>query len=290
MITHPEKVLFPDDGITKGEVAAYYEAVAPVILPHLRGRPITMERYPAGIGTKGFWQKDVSKGFPPWLHRVEIPKKDGVVNHPVVTDTASLLWITNQNTITQHVWASRLPDLDCPDLCVFDLDPSNDDVAEVRAAALGLRDLLERIGLPSWVKTTGSKGFHIVVPLDGRTTMGAAARFANAVGMLFVRLAPDTLTQEFSKADRRGRIYVDTGRTGYSATFAAPYTIRARPGAPVSAPCTWEELERGAVSPRSFTIRDMPERIAAVGDVWGDLHHRGHSLQQAMERVREFLG
>ena len=124
MITHPEKVLFPDDGITKGDLAAYYEAIAPVILPHLRGRPVTMERYPAGIGEKGFWQKDVSKGFPAWLQRVEVPKKDGVVHHPVVTDTRSLLWITNQNTVTQHVWTSRLPDLDHPDLCVFDLDPS----------------------------------------------------------------------------------------------------------------------------------------------------------------------
>jgi bifunctional non-homologous end joining protein LigD len=287
VITHPEKVLFPDDGITKGEVAAYYEAMAPVILPHLRGRPITMERYPAGIGAKGFWQKDVSKGFPSWLQRVEVPKKDGVVHHPVLTDVESLMWITNQNTITQHVWTSRLPDLLYPDLCVFDLDPANDDVAEVRTAAIGLRDLLDQLGLSSWVKTTGSKGFHIVVPLDGRTTMGAAAQFANAVGTLFVRLLPDRLTQEFSKADRRGRIYMDTGRNGYSATFAAPYTIRARPGAPVSAPCTWEELERGIVAPDSFTLRTMPERMAIVGDVWGDLHGRGRSLQGAMDKVKE---
>jgi bifunctional non-homologous end joining protein LigD len=287
MITHPEKVLFPDDGITKGDVAAYYEAMAPVILPHLRGRPITMERYPAGIGAKGFWQKDVSKGFPPWLQRVEVPKKDGVVHHPVVTDTQSLLWITNQNTITQHVWTSRAPDLNHPDLCVFDLDPSNDDVADVRSAAIGLRDLLEKLGLPSWVKTTGSKGFHIVVPLDGKATMGAAARFAHDVGTWFTRLAPDTLTQEFSKADRRGRIYVDTGRNGYSATFAAAYTIRAKPGAPVSAPCTWDELERGTVSPASFTLRNMPERIAAVGDLWGDLRRRGRSLKGPTETLRK---
>jgi bifunctional non-homologous end joining protein LigD len=289
VITHPEKLLFPDDGITKGAVAAYYEAVAPVILPHLHGRPVTMERYPAGIGTKGFWQKDVSKGFPSWLQRVEVPKKDGVVHHPIVTDAASLLWMTNQNTITQHVWTSRLPDLRHPDLCVFDLDPSNDDVAEVRSAAVGLRELLQKIGLRSWVKTTGSKGFHIVVPLDGTTTMGAAARFANAVGRLLVSLAPDRLTQEFSKTDRRGRIYVDTGRNGYSATFAAPYTIRAKRGAPVSAPCTWEELEGGTVSPGSFTLRDMPGRIAAVGDVWADLHRNGQSLQRAMDQVTHLL-
>ena len=287
MITHPEKVLFPDDGITKGDVAAYYEAVAPVMLPHLRGRPLTMERYPAGIAAKGFWQKDVSKGYPSWLQRVEVPKKDGVVHHPIVTDVKSLLWITNQNTITQHVWTSRTPDLNFPDVCVFDLDPSRPDAAEVRAAALGLRDLLAKLGLPSWVKTTGSKGFHIVVPLDGKTAMGAAARFANGVGSLFVKLAPDRLTQEFSKADRGERIYVDTGRNGYSATFAAAYTLRAKPGAPVSAPCTWEELERGEVEPASFTLRNMPARIDAVGDLWADLRRRGRSLQRPAQRLRE---
>ena len=289
MITHPEKVLFPDDGITKGDLAAYYEAMAPVILPHLRGRPITMERYPAGIGEKGFWQKDVSKGFPEWLQRVAVQKKDGVVHHPVVTDTRSLLWMTNQNTITQHVSTSRIPDLNYPDICVFDLDPSNDDAEAVRAAAIALRDLLEELTLPSWVKTSGSKGFHIVVPLDGEAQVGQVARFANTVGTVFVSRASDRLTQEFSKADRRGRIYVDTGRNGYSATFAAAYTVRAKPGAPVSAPCHWEEIERGEVNPRTFTLRNMPERMATVGDAWADMRRRGRSLKRPMEKLRRLI-
>ena len=287
MITHPDKVMFPDDGITKGDLAAYYEAVASVMLPHVKGRPLTMERYPQGIGAKGFWQKDVSKGFPEWLQRVEIPKKDGVVNYPVITDARSLMWVTNQNTITQHIWTSRLPDLNYPDLCVFDLDPSKDDVRSVRGAAVGLRDLLAELGLPSWVKTTGSKGFHIAVPIDGKTPMGTVVRFANAVGTFFVSLAPNQLTQEFSKADRRGRIYVDTGRNGFSATFAAAYTVRARPRAPVSAPCTWEEVERGEIKPDSFTLKTMPARIAKVGDLWADMRKRGRSLKQPMEKLRK---
>lgn len=286
VITHPEKVLFPDDGITKGDLAAYYEAIAPVMLPHLRGRPITMERYPAGIDKKGFWQKDVSKGFPAWLKRVAVPKKDGIVHHPIVTDTRSLLWMTNQNTITQHVWGSRIPDLDYPDILVFDLDPSQDDPVAVRAAAIGLRDLLDELTLPSWIKTSGSKGFHIVVPLNGETKIGHVERFANAVGRLFVSRAPDQLTQEFSKADRGGRIYVDTGRNGYSATFAAAYTVRAKPGAPVSAPCTWDEIARGQVNPRTFTLRNMPGRVANVGDLWGDMRRRGRSLKRAMEKLK----
>jgi bifunctional non-homologous end joining protein LigD len=285
VITHPDKVLFPDDGITKGELAAYYEAIAPVMLPHLAGRPLTMERYPSGIGRQGFWQKDVSKGFPDWLERVEVPKKDGVVHHPVVTDLRSLLWTANQNTITHHVWTSRVPDLKHPDIGVFDLDPSTDDVASVRAAAIGLRDLLEELTLPSWVKTTGSKGFHIVVPLDGETTMGQVARFVDAVGKLFVSLAPDSLTQEFAKVDRRGRIYVDTGRNGYHSTFAAAYTVRARRGAPVSAPCTWKEIERGEVDPGTFSVKNMPERVAKIGDVWADMRRRGKSLKRPAEKL-----
>ncbi len=282
-ITHPEKVLFPDDGISKGELAAYYEAVAPVMLPHLRGRPITMERYPTGIGRTGFWQKDVSKGFPDWLERVEVPKKGGLVHHPIVTDLQSLLWTVNQNTITHHVWSSRVPDLKHPDVCVFDLDPSTDDVGSVRAAAIGLRDLLEELALPSWVKTTGSKSFHIVVPLDGKAAMGQAARFAGAVGRLFVSLAPDALTQEFNKVDRRGRIYVDTGRNGYHSTFAAAYTVRARRGAPVSTPCSWDEIERGEVEPATFTIRNVLDRVAKIGDVWSDMRRSGQALTRPME-------
>ena len=288
-ITHPDKVLFPDDGITKGDLAAYYEAIAPVMVPHLRGRPVTMERFPAGIGRQGFIQKDVSKGFPAWLERVEVPKKDGVVHHPVVTDARSLLWLANQNSITPHVWTSRTPDLYHPDVCVFDLDPSIDAPEMLRTAALQLRDLLEELGLPSWVKTSGSKGFHIAVPLDGKTDTGNVAGFAHAVGTLLVIRDPKNLTQEFHKADRGRRILVDTGRNGYSATFAAAYAVRAKRGAPVSAPCTWEEVESGEVTPQSFTLLTMPDRMEAVGDLWGDMK-RGRSLKRPIERLKKLVG
>jgi bifunctional non-homologous end joining protein LigD len=286
MITHPEKILFPDDGITKGELAAYYEAIAPVMLPHLRRRPITMERYHRGIGSPGFFQKDVSKGFPEWLKRVEVPKHGGTVHHPIANDTRSLLWLANQNSITIHVWPSRVPNLYNPDVCVFDLDPAREDELErLRAAALNLRELLVELGLPSWIKTSGSKGFHIAVPLDGKSDFGTVARFAHEVGRVLVQRDPQSLTQEFSKVDRAGRILVDTGRNGYSATFAAAYTVRAKPGAPVSAPCTWEEVERGEVHPKSFTLRMMTQRVAEVGDLWSEMLRRKRSLQKAMHRL-----
>jgi bifunctional non-homologous end joining protein LigD len=286
VITHPEKVLFPEDRITKGDLAAYYETVAPVLVPHIQGRPITMERYPAGIGQKGFFHKNVSKGFPSWLERAEVPKKDGVVAHPIVSDTRSLLWIVNQNTITPHVWSSRVPSLYYPDICIFDLDPSTDDQETLREAALVLRDFLTGLGLRSWVKTSGSKGFHIAVPLDGKVNMGEVSGFAHRVGSILVERYPDRLTQEFSKADRGSRILVDTGRNGYSATWAAPYAVRAKPGATVSAPCTWEEIERGEVGPRTFTVRNVPERVARVGDLWADLLTAPQPLRAVIDRVR----
>jgi len=286
MITHPEKILFPADGITKGELASYYEMIAPVMLPHLRRRPITMERYHRGITEQGFFQKDVSKGFPDWLQRVEVPKKDGTVHHPLANDTRSLLWLANQNSITIHVWPSRAPNLYNPDICIFDLDPSReDDLEPLRTAALHLRDLLAELGLPSWIKTSGSKGFHIAVPLDAKSDFGVVAHFAHRVGKIMVARDPENLTQEFSKVDRGGRILVDTGRNGYSATYAATYTVRAKPGAPVSAPCTWEELERGEVGPGTFTLRNLAQRIADVGDLWADLLRSKRSLKRPIERL-----
>ena len=286
MITHPEKIMFPDDGITKGELASYYEAIAPVMLPHLRRRPITMERFHRGIAAPGFFQKDVVKGFPEWLKRVEVPKHGGTVHHPIANDVRSLLWLANQNSITIHVWPSRTPNLYNPDICIFDLDPSNEeDLDTLRAAALQVRELLDDLGLPSWIKTSGSKGFHIAVPLDGKSDFGEVAGFAHTVGRVLVSRDPDHLTQEFMKVDRGGRILVDTGRNGYSATYAATYTVRAKRGAPVSAPCTWEEIERGDVGPKTFTLRTMAQRIAVAGDLWSDMLTTKRSLKRPLERL-----
>lgn len=280
MITHPEKILFPDDLITKGELAAYYEAIAPIMLPHVLRRPVTMERFPNGIGKKGFLQKDVSKGFPDWLERVEVPKKDGVVHHPLVTDNRSLLWLVNQNSITPHVWTSRAPDVYYPDICVFDLDPSDAEQKRLRDAALLVRALLKEAGFESWIKTSGSKGYHVAVPLDGKTKYGDVARFAHTIGEEAVRRDPKNLTREFHKVDRGKRVLVDTGRNEYSATFAAAYAVRARDGAPISAPVKWTEVEKGTVNPTAFTIRNITERIEHVGDLWADMLERPASLSR----------
>jgi bifunctional non-homologous end joining protein LigD len=291
-ISHPEKVLFPDDGISKGELCAYYEAVAPHMLPHIAGRPITMERFPAGIGKKGFIQKDVSKGFPPWLARVEVEKRDkegGTVHYPLADDVRSLVWLANQNSITPHVFCARVPDLDQPDLCIFDLDPPGDDAGALRAAALAVRDLLEELALPSFVKTSGSKGFHIVVPLADGADFEVLRRFARGVGAALVKRRPDLLTQEFIKADRDGRIFVDTGRNAPGATFAAVYAVRPKPGAPVSAPCTWREIDDGTVGPRTFTLRTLGARLAEIGDLWREIDGARATLEEPLRALEGLL-
>jgi bifunctional non-homologous end joining protein LigD len=292
-ITHPEKLMFPDSGISKGELCAYYESVAPLMLPHVSGRPVTMERYPAGIAKKGFIQKDVAKGFPDWLRRVEMPRRAGKseepVHYPLVYEARDLSWMANQNCITPHVWSSRVPKLDEPDLCVLDLDPSAEEPQALRTAALAVRDVLQELGLRSFVKTSGSKGFHIVVGLDGLTRFDDVWRFAHGVGAVLVKRHPELLTQEFIKADRAGRILVDTGRNGRGATFAAVYAVRPKPGAPVSAPCTWDEVESGAVGPQTFTLRTMAPRIEQVGDLWRDLLTTQSSLRGALEALHGLL-
>jgi bifunctional non-homologous end joining protein LigD len=252
-----------------------------------------MERFPAGIEKKGFIQKDVSKGFPSWLERVEVEKRNheagASVHYPLVGDARSLVWLANQNSITPHVWTSRVPKLRHPDLCVFDLDPSAEDPQALRAAALAVRDLLGELGLPSYVKTSGSKGFHILIPLDGEGEAEGVWRFAHGAGAVLVKRHPHLLTQEFIKADRGDRILVDTGRNLPGATFAAVYAVRARPGAPISAPCTWAELEGGAVGPRTFTLRTMAARIGAVGELWSGMGDRRCSLREAMAKLQTML-
>jgi bifunctional non-homologous end joining protein LigD len=251
------------------------------MLLHMKGRPVTLERFHRGIGEKGFFQKNVAKGAPAWLERVAVPKKDGVVNYPVVRDTRGIMWLTNQNCITPHVWTSRVPDLVHPDLCIFDLDPLEENADALRSATLLLRDTLAELGVTSWVKTSGSKGFHVAFALDEKSDSGQVAHFAHSFGRELVRRAPDLLTQEFYKADRGGKILIDTARNEFGATYAAAYAVRPKPGAPVSAPCTWEEVESGQAGPQTFTLRTMAERLHARGDLWGNIFQARTSLPAA---------
>ena len=269
-LTHPDKLLFPDDSITKAEFAAYMRDVAPAMLPHVRGRPVTLHRFNDGIAGPGFMQKEIPRGAPEWVRRVSVPKEGGTVCHALAEDAATLVWLANVNCLTPHVWTSRADRLDRPDRLVVDLDPEDaGEFPRVVAAALDLRALLLDAGVTPFAMTTGSRGLHVVVPLRRRygfdEVLGAARDLAEAL----VERAPDERTTAFRKAERGGRLFVDVLRNRWAQTVVAPYAVRARPGAPVAMPVRWEELEDGSVRRAAqWPMRAALERVERDGDTW----------------------
>ncbi|MGH1489810.1 MAG: non-homologous end-joining DNA ligase [Acidimicrobiales bacterium] len=268
VISHPEKVLFPQSGITKADLANYYRAVGPTMTRYVRDRPITLVRYPSGIQGKGFFQKNTPDHYPDWIPRVELVKKGGVVRHCVVTHPAALVYFAQQNVITPHMGLANVADLGHPDLFVIDLDPSLDDFDQIRRVAHGVRAALERAGLVAFVQLTGSKGLHIVAPLTGTAEWSEVGRFSRALSTLLLDQFPEDLTMEFSKSERGDRIYLDMGRNNYQSTMATPYGVRAFEGAPVATPIDWEELDEPGINARRYTINTVLDRLAARGDPW----------------------
>ncbi|MET9346294.1 non-homologous end-joining DNA ligase [Streptomyces termitum] len=285
-VARPGKVLFPGDGITKADLAAYYRRVAPRMLPHLRGRPLMLERYPDGVAGpgSGFMQKNVPGHFPDWIHRVELPKEDGTVTHVLCDDTATLVHLAAQACVTPHRWLSRADRPDRPDRLVFDLDPPGDSFPPVREAAWLLRELLTETGLPSLPMTTGSRGLHVVVPLIRRASFEEVRAFAAAVSAVLVRRHPDRLTTAARKKDRGDRLYLDIQRNAYAQTAVAPYAVRARPGAPVAAPLSWDDLRDPEVHARVRTLADA-DLLSEGPDPWSPAP-RPHSLGPAADRLR----
>ena len=274
-ISSPEKVLFPDDGISKADIASYYSRVATVMVPHLKGRPLTMERVPSGIEGQRFYQKEMPAYFPGWIASAELPKAKGTVRQILCDDAATLLYLVNQNCVTPHVWLSRADRPRHPDQMMFDLDPSRDDFDHVRRTALAARDLLDRLGLPAFVKTTGSRGLHVVVPLDRSSELDDVRDFADRTAALLAAGDPGGLTMEARKADRGDRLFLDTWRNGYAQMAAAPFAVRTRPGAPVATPLTWDEVEDSKLDPAVFTASSVPARLGERGDPWrGMMRHR----------------
>ncbi|MDP9385245.1 MAG: non-homologous end-joining DNA ligase [Actinomycetota bacterium] len=283
-LTNLDRVLFPADGITKGDVVAYYEAVAERMVPHLEGRPLSLQRFRASIDAGGFYQQTASPHFPDHVGRLPVRRSegDGETVHPLAESRDALVYLANQGALTFHAWPARAPDLECPDALVLDLDPAGEDFAPVRDAALMLREELERVRLLGLPMVSGSRGLHVIVALDATTGWDGVWAFAKAIGAALVKRAPKELTRAFYKSQRRGRRYVDTGRARRGHTAVVPYTVRAQPGAPVAAPVTWAEVEDEALHPRAFTIRTVLERPA---DPWERARWRGQGLAAAAEAL-----
>lgn len=277
-ITNPDKVLFPNDGITKRELVEYYHRIAPAMLPHMRGRPVAMERYPDGINGEGFFQKTVPAYYPDWIKTATLPKRDGVVRYVVCDNAASLVYLANQAVITPHTWLSRADKPNHPDQMIFDLDPSDGDFSAVGRAAKGLRQLLRNKGLAAFVKTTGSRGLHVLVPLNRRADFDEVRAFAREVAAAFAKSDPERLTTDVRKSRRGGRIFLDTARNAYGQTAVPPYAVRARPGAPVAAPLNWNELDQPGLAPGLFDIRSIFDRLHRNGDSWKNLNRHAQTL------------
>jgi bifunctional non-homologous end joining protein LigD len=288
-LTHPDKVLFPDDGITKAELAAYYDAVAPVMLPLISDRPVTMQRFPNGIGRPGFLQKQVADAAPDWVGRVTAPNRRTrqattreEVTYMVCRAPDDLRYLANQSCVTPHVWLSRADDLFHPDQMVFDLDPASPDRTVLLSAAAGLRRLLDELELPAFLKSSGSRGLHVVVPLRPEAETDEVKAFSLAVTEALAARDPDNLTTEARIAQRHGRLYLDIGRNGYAQHMAAPYAVRARPGAPVSAPLDWSELD--GFDPDRHTIRTISERLERP-DPWAGMAEAAATIGPAAARL-----
>ncbi|TPQ17280.1 non-homologous end-joining DNA ligase [Streptomyces sporangiiformans] len=288
----PGKVLFPGDGrnreYTKEDLVAYYRAVAPFMLPHLRGRPLMLERHPDGLDGPRFMQKNLQDHDPDWISRIEVPKEGGTVCHPVCDDTATLVYLADQACVTLHRWLSRVDRIDRPDRMVFDLDPADDDFDAVRRAARWLGELLDRIELPSALMTTGSRGLHVVVALNGHHDFDEAREFARDVAGTLTAEHPDALTTAARKKERGDRLYVDVQRNAYAQTAVVPFTVRARPGAPVATPISWERLDDPELGPRHWTIDDAVDQ--ARTDPWSGLLRRGRALGPARRRLDALRG
>jgi bifunctional non-homologous end joining protein LigD len=282
--SNADKVLFPRDGITKADLVDYYEQVADTMVPHLRGRPLMMARYPHGVEENSLCENDVPR-FPDWIHRVEVAREGWTVTHVVCDDAASLVFLAGQACITAEVWLSRTDRIDNPDRLVFDLDPSGDDFSPVRAAAQMLAGALEGLGLPSYVQLTGSRGLHVVVPLDRRADFDTVRGFARDVASLLATHDQERLTTEQRQDKRGGSVLIDIRRNAYAQTAVAPYAVRALPGAPIATPLDWDELEDHELGSQHFSMRTVLERLESRDDPWGDIGRHAHSLTEPRRRL-----
>jgi bifunctional non-homologous end joining protein LigD len=286
-LSRPTKVLFPDDGITKADVVTYYRDVAPVMLPHLRGRPLMLQRCPDGVAGGCFYQKKASGHFPDWVPTVDAPKAGGVVRHAVCNDEATLAYLAGQATLSFHVWLSRADRLERPDRVVFDFDPSRPDFASVRRGARAAGDLLEELGLEPFVATTGSRGLHVVAAIDRRAGFDEVRTFARRAADVLARHDAESLTTEARKERRGGRVLIDVLRNGYAQTTVAPYSLRPIPGAPVATPLEWRELDAPRLGPRSYGLANVRRRLDARGDPWDRLARSARPLGPARRRLAE---
>ncbi len=291
-ITNPDKFIFPQDGITKEDLVHYYERIADTMLPHIRDRIISMERYPEGIMEDGFYQKRIPDSFPDWIERtpVDIREEGGRQWQVVIRDKATLVYIADQACITPHVWLSRVDRIQRPDRLVFDLDPSDEGFESVRDGSGMIRNILEELELVPFVMTTGSQGLHVVVPIERNVSFEDSRAFARDVARLMSVRYPEQVTDQIRKSKRGGRLFIDYLRNSFGQTTVAPYAMRPHPGAPVATPIDWRELEDFELTSQAYTISNIFRRLGQKSDPWKDIRKSQRSLTKARPLLDAMMG
>jgi bifunctional non-homologous end joining protein LigD len=290
-VSNPEKVLYPDDGFTKANLVEYYDKIAATMLPHIQGRPINMQRFPNGISSGGFYEKEMPDFYPDWIGRAEVylKGKDETQFQVVCNDAATLVYIAEQACITPHAWLSRSDKLDHPDKMILDLDPAGKNFKRVKFAAQALRDILDQIELKSYIMTTGSRGLHVVIPLDRSSDFDTTRDFARDLVEALAQREPDKLTTEVRKNKRRGRLFLDYLRNSYAHTSVPPYALRAIAGQPVATPLDWEELEKSDLHAQFYTAKNIFQRLSQKEDPWEDFYKNAHTLSNHRKMLDKFL-
>ena len=289
-ITSPDRILFPSAGYTKTDLLNYYMDIAPLFLPKIKNRILTLRRYPKGITQEGFYQKDAPEYYPSFIKRVNLKRKDGTTIHYMLCNNKeSLAYLVNQSCIVYHVWLSKYPKLKKPDRMIFDLDPSIDDFSQIRWAAKKIRDLLQDdLGLKPYAMTTGSRGIHVVVPIKPEESFDFVKDFAQDLSRILIDRYPEKFTMQIRKEKRGKRIFLDTLRINYGQTGVAPFSVRAKKGAPVATPVEWYELT-SALTPTKYTIKTIFKRLARIEDPWKDIDKNLCSLKKARKILNEMM-
>jgi bifunctional non-homologous end joining protein LigD len=285
--TNIKKIFWPAEGYTKGDLIAYYERVAPLMLPYLRDRPLVLTRFPDGITGKSFYQKDAPDFAPAWVRTERIYSRDTErdIAYLVVDDVEMLRYVANSGAIPIHLWASRIPSLERPDWLVLDLDPKGAPFTDVVRVALALRRILDRLELPSYVKTSGATGLHILLPLGARYTYEQTRTFARLLAMLGVEALPDISTVARPLRARGGKVYIDFGQNGHGQTIVAPFSLRPLPGAPASCPLEWGEVTPG-LDPARFNLATIVARFERMADPLRPVLEDGIDMVAAIERIQ----
>ncbi len=277
-ITHPDRVMFPAAGVTKGDLASYYAEIAGVMVPHVRGRPLALQVFPGGIEAQGHYLKNAPRHFPDWIHRATVEKRGGTLTHVLADDAATLVYLAGQNAVALHIWPARADEPRKPDRVIFDLDPTGATFAEVRAAARLVGDALREAGLAPHAMASGSRGIHVVVPIRRRDEFPEVFRWAKAFSIEVADRDPKHLTTEFYKRKREAPIFIDIRRNAYAQHAVAPYSVRAKPGAPVATPLEWEELDSRGLKPDGWDVRSVLDRVRERGDPWKGIGRRARAL------------